>query len=540
MHIPDGFLDNRICLVTGVVSATALGGALRRLRPDSDPGLAPRMGVTAAYIFAAQMINFPVAAGTSGHLLGGLLAAILLGPAAAAVVMTAVFLIQAFFFVDGGVTALGANVLNMGLAGTMGGYAVYRALAGPEPQSRRCLVAAAVAAWLSVMLGAAFTSAELALSGAVPSRLVFPAMLGVHALIGLGEAAITVGALGLLWRVRPDLMAGRSELARRGRRWAWAALAGLVFVAVLAPFASKSPDGLDHVSERLHFSERAHALPFHGPFPEYRLPGLGDAAWAPILVSLLGSGIMIAALMSVAAVQRRAKVELRAGRSLPHLDARVALGGVLALVLSAVLLPLPAAPRLWLLLLFAAAWTFCARVSLRWLGGRALLLVPFIALAALSSPWRQGSGPGMGFYCLAFLRAGISLLAMAALIRSVPEPEILAGMAAFRLPRMLAETIAFTLRYLRVLSEEAGRMLQARSARSAGGGTLALRASVAGGMVGSLFVRSYERGERVSQAMAARGFTGGPTVVTARLLTPLDLCFAAGCALLVLGVWLWA
>src|SRR5205085_9734926 len=113
--------------------AAAIGGALRKVRPEIEPGLGPRMGLTAAYVFAAQMVNFPVAAGTSGHLLGAVLAAVLLGPHAAAVVMAAVFIIQAFFFLDGGHTALGANVLNMGLAGTYGGYAVYRALAGPAP-----------------------------------------------------------------------------------------------------------------------------------------------------------------------------------------------------------------------------------------------------------------------------------------------------------------------------------------------------------------------------------------------------------------------
>src|SRR5687768_6677396 len=117
MHIPDGFLDPKVCLATGAVSALSVGGALRHVRAEVEPGLAPRMGMTAAYIFAAQMVNFPVAAGVSGHLLGALLASVLLGPHAAAVVMAAVFVIQTFFFLDGGHTALGANILNMGLAG---------------------------------------------------------------------------------------------------------------------------------------------------------------------------------------------------------------------------------------------------------------------------------------------------------------------------------------------------------------------------------------------------------------------------------------
>ena len=167
MHIPDGFLSIPVAATTAGVSALSVGAALRRVRPELEPGLAPRMGVTAAYVFAAQMVNFPVAAGTSGHLLGALLAAVLVGPHAATVVMTAVFLIQAFFFLDGGHTALGANVLNMGLTGTYGGYAVYRLCAGPVPERRRCLLALAVASWVSVMLGAGLTALELSLSGTI-------------------------------------------------------------------------------------------------------------------------------------------------------------------------------------------------------------------------------------------------------------------------------------------------------------------------------------------------------------------------------------
>src|SRR5690349_5911677 len=117
MHIPDGFLSGPVAAGTAAITVVGVGHALARTRPDVEPTLAPRMGVTAAYVFAAQMLNFPVAAGTSGHLLGALLAAVLVGPHAGTVVMAAVFLIQAFFFLDGGHTALGANILNMGIAG---------------------------------------------------------------------------------------------------------------------------------------------------------------------------------------------------------------------------------------------------------------------------------------------------------------------------------------------------------------------------------------------------------------------------------------
>lgn len=533
MHIPDGFLSAPVAATTAVVSAVSVAGALRRVRPEVEPGLAPRMGLTAAYVFAAQMVNFPVAGGTSGHLLGALLAAVLVGPHAATVAMTAVFLIQTFFFLDGGHTALGANVLNMGLAGTYGGYALYRLVAGPAPGARRCLVAAAVAAWLSVMLGAALTSTELALSGTIAPRLVFPAMLGVHALIGLGEAAITVAAVGLLWKVRPDLLTGRDAAASGAGRWGWAA-GGLVLVALLAPLASSSPDGLERVAEGLGFETHARAPSLGGPFPDYALPGV-ESSWAPIAISLIGCGLVLAALALVTRVRAK-PIPLAPPR---RIDARVRLGCMLALVVTAVLLPPTAAGKVLLLAGFAAAWSVVARVSLRWLAGRAALLLPFVGLAALSSPALRSGGWGADFYGLVFLRATTSLLATAAFLAGTPESEVLAALRAYRLPPALAETLAFALRYLRALGEDTGRMLQARAARSAGGGTLALRAGVAGGIVGSLFIRSFERAERVSLAMAARGYRGDLTTARHERLQATDLGFAAGFTLLLIGIWLW-
>jgi cobalt/nickel transport system permease protein len=546
MHIPDGFLDTRICLATGAISAAAVGGSLRRVRPDAEPGLGPRMGLTAAYVFAAQMVNFPVAAGTSGHLLGALLASVLLGPSAASVVMAAVFLVQAFFFADGGYTALGANVLNMGLAGTYGGYAVYRALAGPAPGARRCLWAAGTASWVSVMLGATLCAAELALSGTVPARLVFPAMLGVHAFIGLGEAAITAAALGLLWKVRPDLLTGRDGGKSAGARWGWAAGAGLALVAALAPLASSAPDGLEWVAGALGFQERGPATALRSPFPDYHLPGLEKASWAPVLVGLLGAGIMVGTMLVLARSLRLGRRSAEGGAAvgtgspLACLDARMKLGCALGLVLVAVLLPGRDAGKLWLLLFFAAAWVAAARARARWLAGRALLLLPFVGLAALSLPaFRSGGGPGLSLVGLAFLRAGISLLTTAAFVTTTPEGEILTAMSAYRLPRALGETIAFALRYLRVLAAEATRMVQARTSRSGGSGTLALRAEAAGGIVGSLFIRSFERAERVSLAMAARGYRGDGAPPELEACTAADCGFALGLALLLLGVWLW-
>jgi cobalt/nickel transport system permease protein len=153
------------------------------------------------------MINFPIVGGTSGHLLGAVLAAILLGPWAGTLVMASVIAVQSLLFQDGGLLAMGANIVNMGLIGTIGGYAIYRALCGVlRGEERSRLPAAGIAAWVAVMLGAAATSVELVVSGTTTLAVVLPAMLGTHVFIGLGEAVITVGALALIQNGRPDLL----------------------------------------------------------------------------------------------------------------------------------------------------------------------------------------------------------------------------------------------------------------------------------------------------------------------------------------------
>src|SRR4051794_7810124 len=209
MHIPDGFLSTEVALACMVPAAACVGFGLKRANVELDERRVPLLGVTGAFIFAAQMLNFPVAGGTSGHFLGAALAAILLGPWLACLVMAVVLGGQAFVFADGGLSALGANVLNMGVIGALlvGGlmYAA-RSVAG---RGRTALLAiSAGGAWLAVMAGATAASFELALSGTVPLATVLPAMLGVHALIGVGEAVVTVGAVGAVLSTRPDLIAG--------------------------------------------------------------------------------------------------------------------------------------------------------------------------------------------------------------------------------------------------------------------------------------------------------------------------------------------
>ena len=210
MHIPDGFLDPEIAVAAGVLSIGAVAYGLRRAEVELDERRVPLLGVTGAFVFAAQMLNFPVAGGTSGHFLGAALAAILLGPWLACLVMAVVLAMQAFLFADGGITALGANVLNMGVLGALCVGAAMALAARVLPKGRVALLAVAGGgAWLAVMLGALATALELAASGTVPLGTVVPAMLGVHAVIGLGEAVITVAAVGAVLASRPDLVAAR-------------------------------------------------------------------------------------------------------------------------------------------------------------------------------------------------------------------------------------------------------------------------------------------------------------------------------------------
>jgi cobalt/nickel transport system permease protein len=206
LHAPDGFVSLPIAIAMWAVTIIVVAYAVRQTNRHLDERAVPLLGVMAAFIFAAQMFNFPVIGGTSGHLLGGVLAAVLLGPWAATLVMTAVVAVQALLFQDGGLVIMGANIFNMGIVGTLGGYAVYRAICrvlGGEERGR--LPAAAVAAWLAVVAGAVAMSLQLAASGVIPLEITLPAMIGVHALIGIGEALITVAALGFIAVTRADL-----------------------------------------------------------------------------------------------------------------------------------------------------------------------------------------------------------------------------------------------------------------------------------------------------------------------------------------------
>ncbi len=207
MHIPDGFLSHGINAATFVISAGACTYGVRKVNRTFGEREVPLMGVTAAFTFAAQMINFPVAGGTSGHFLGAVFSSVLLGPWAGLLIMTIVLIVQCLGFADGGLTAIGSNIFNMGVIGALGGYTIFYALFTLFRKSRKgFFFALAVASWLSVVMGASAAAIELALSGTSPLKIALPAMAGIHAIIGVGEAIITAAALSLILKTRPDLV----------------------------------------------------------------------------------------------------------------------------------------------------------------------------------------------------------------------------------------------------------------------------------------------------------------------------------------------
>lgn len=290
LHIPDGFLSLVVSLICWAITAVVLAMAVSRSNKAIGEKQVPLMGIMAAFIFAAQMLNFPVAGGTSGHLLGGALAAIILGPWAGMLVMTAVIAVQALLFQDGGLLVMGANILNMGLITAAIGYGLYRGVANAGRGTK--LAVAGVAAWLSVMAGALFTALQLWLSGTSQLQVVIPAMLGVHALIGIGEALITVAALAFILQTRPDLLNEKSTVAQGSRGWVAAGVVISLAVVLLSPLASAFPDGLNRVAEDLGFIHTAQSG--SGPLAGYSVPFFADASLSKIAAGTIGALVVLA------------------------------------------------------------------------------------------------------------------------------------------------------------------------------------------------------------------------------------------------------
>ncbi|MFH9658525.1 energy-coupling factor ABC transporter permease [Streptomyces sp. NPDC017248] len=340
MHVPDGFIDAPTSAVTGVLAAGAVAVSLRGARRELDERTAPLAGLVAAFIFAVQMLNFPVAAGTSGHLLGGALAAILVGPYTAVLCVSVVLLMQGVLFADGGLTALGVNITDMAIVTTVVSYALFRGLLAVLPRKRRSVtVASFVAALVSVPAAAVAFTLIYAVGGTTDVSLgkVATAMIGVHVLIGIGEAVITALTVGAVIAVRPDLVHGarglRQQLrlrvngelvdapaavpaapavARTSRRTLW--VTGLVTSLVLAGFvsfyASAAPDGLEKVAHDKGIDKKAeqHAAA-DSPLADYGVRDISDARLSGGLAGVIGVGVTVVAGSAVFWTLRRRRAD---------------------------------------------------------------------------------------------------------------------------------------------------------------------------------------------------------------------------------------
>ena len=305
MHIPDGFLSVPVAIVLWIVSIVVIAYALVRVNKELGERQVPLMGVMAAAIFAGQMLNFPVSGGTSGHLLGAALATIVLGPWASILVMTSVVSVQALLFQDGGLIALGGNIFNMAILATAISYAAYtlirRSISNPR---MGILVGSAVSAWLSIFLTSMAVALQLAFSGTFSADLAIPVMAAVHAIIGIGEALITVGALAFLLATRPDLLkVGAAKQAGGGL----IIVGGLVIalaLAILSPIASANPDGLEYVAEQSGFLSKAES-PSLQLIPDYAFPGIGSPELATIVAGIIGVVIVFGVSFAVAYARKR-------------------------------------------------------------------------------------------------------------------------------------------------------------------------------------------------------------------------------------------
>ncbi|MFJ4826313.1 energy-coupling factor ABC transporter permease [Streptomyces bacillaris] len=346
MHVPDGFIDAPVSVAAGVFAAGAVAVSLRGARRELDERTAPLAGLVAAFIFAVQMLNFPVAAGTSGHLMGGALAAILVGPYTAVLCLSVVLLMQGIFFADGGLTALGVNITVMGVVTVVVAYGVFRLLTGVLPHTRRSATASAfVAALVSVPASAAAFTLLYWIGGTtdIPIGKVFTAMVGVHVLIGIGEAVITALTVGAVLAVRPDLVHGvqgaltaplklrvdgelvdapaptrEPEPATAHRSNRGFLITGLVSAFLLAGFvsfyASASPDGLERVAADQGIDEKAEE---HGaadsPLADYGVGDIANARLSGGLAGVIGVSATVVVGTGVFWVVRRRREDERGG-----------------------------------------------------------------------------------------------------------------------------------------------------------------------------------------------------------------------------------
>jgi cobalt/nickel transport system permease protein len=329
MHIPDGFISGPINIASAAVVVSVVGYGLHKLKQDihDQPHKMPLLATTAAFVFAAQMLNFPIGGGTSGHFLGAVTAAALMGPWAALIIMTLVLTIQSAFFADGGITALGTNILNMGVVGGLGGYLLMRGMQLIFPAGKTgYLATVAFTSWASVLLASVLCAIELAVSGTSSLQIALPAMVGTHAIIGIGEALIACAVVTAVIAARPEILhdwpgiepsftqPGRDNIRRSSAIIVGGMALALILAALISPFASSYPDGLDKVAEEKEFIEQAaseeQTVWQHSIFPGYTVEAVKQENISTGLAGFAGTGmVFVIGFILIKLMQRRGNIK---------------------------------------------------------------------------------------------------------------------------------------------------------------------------------------------------------------------------------------
>lgn len=568
MHIPDGFISGGTTAGFGLTSAAAMAVAVRHTGRTLVDRRVPLAGLVAAFVFAAQMFNFPVMPGMSGHLQGGVLAAVLVGPWTAIVILAIVLGTQAIFFADGGLTALGLNMFNLGLIGAGGGYLIFKVVLRVAGNRTGAVAGAAgIAAVVAVPLSAGAFVIQFSLGGAadVSINAVLVAMIGTHALIGIGEGVLTALIIGAVMETRADLVhgapAGLGEPTRRlSVRSVLVAglLVTLVFAVVVSQFASRNPDGLDFVAQQEGFASTAETPATSGsPLANYGAGLTGTDTVDTAIAGLVGVIIVLLVGYVLFRLLRRGErgtphaaasghihALYRHGESFVHrLPGHVKLVAAIGFVVGVVATPREA---FWAFAVFAAVlivFSKVARLRPGFIANRMLVATPFITVALLLPFFSGGdkteilgialSEPGLWTTWNIIIKATLGLWASVILGSTTPVPDLLKGLERLRLPTAIVGITGFMLRYVDVVLGQFGRMRRAMESRAYRPRSLRQSQPLAAA-TGALFIRSFERGERVYLAMVARGYTGTMPSLGA---SAAPAATWAGAALLLAATW---
>lgn len=542
MHIPDGFITGPTTAGFGLTSAAGMAVALRHTSNRMMDRRIPLAGLVAAFVFAAQMFNFPVMPGMSGHLLGGVLAAVLVGPWAAVVILGIVLGTQAIFFADGGLTALGLNTFNLGIVGAGAGYVIYQATLRIMGNRKKAVApAAGIAAGLTVPLSAAAFMLQFSLGGAaeVDITAVLVAMVGTHSLIGIGEGILTAIVVSTVMETRADLVYGApTDAGTPARRISTkrVLVAGLLvtglFAVVVSQFASRNPDGLEFVATQQGFADTASGSVASGsPLAEYGAGLSGRDTVDTAIAGLVGIAIVLLVGFGLFKLMRRGERRtphaatsghvhalFRHADSLIHrAPAHLKLVAGVGFVVGVVATPREAFWAFGVFALVLIGLSTAARLPAAFLASRMLVETPFVAVALLLPFF--GGGPttevlglqlsvaGLWTMWNILIKATLGLWTAVVIGATTPIPEVLTGLERLRLPSVIIGITGFMLRYIDVVLGQFGRMRRAMESRAYRPRSLRSSRPMAAA-VGALFVRSFERGERVYLAMASRGFTG--------------------------------